>query len=120
MLKTIQKLGVRIFSVAMLTTPLMAVAQWNPGNYSGSGLASTSITQLIMNAMNWLLYILGFAAIIGFVIAGILYLTAYGEEKQIETAKKAMLYSIVGILVALVGFIAVKAISGFLGGSSNF
>ena len=120
MLKTIKNLGFQIFSVALLTAPMAAFAQWSTGNYSGSGLAGTSITTLIVNAMNWLLYILGFAAIIGFVIAGILYLTAYGEEGQIEKAKNAMLYSIVGILVALIGFIVVKAISGFLGGSSNF
>ena len=120
MLKTVQKIGAHIFSVAVLTTPLTALAQWSTGNYGGTGLAGTSVTALITNAMNWLLYILGFLAIIGFVISGILYLTAYGEEGQIEKAKKAMLYSIVGILVALVGFIAVKAISGFLGGNSTF
>jgi uncharacterized membrane protein len=120
MLKTLQKFGVRIVSVAALTAPLTAFAQWSTGNYSSSGLAGTSLTLLITNAMNWLLYILGFIAIIGFVISGILYLTAYGEEAQIEKAKKAMLYSIVGILVALIGFIAVKAISGFLGGGNTF
>ncbi len=120
MLKTIKNLGFQIFSVALLTAPAVALAQWSTGNYTGSGLAGTSVTQLIINAMNWLLYILGFAAIIGFVIAGILYLTAYGEQDQISKAKSAMLYSIVGILVALIGFIVVKAISGFLGGSSNF
>lgn len=120
MLKTIQKIGARIVSVAILTMPLTALAQWGSADLGRSGLASTSVSALIINAMNWLLYILGFLAIIGFVISGILYLTAYGEEKQIERAKTAMLYSIVGILVALVGFIAVKAISGFLGGNSTF
>ncbi len=120
MLKTIQKIGARIFSVAILTAPLTALAQWGSADLGRSGLASTSVTALITNAMNWLLYILGFLAIIGFVISGILYLTAYGDQEQIDKAKKAMLYSIIGILVALVGFIAVKAISGFLGGSSTF
>lgn len=120
MLKTIKNLGFQIFSAALFTLPMTAFAQWNTGNYNNSGLAGTSITTLIVNAMNWLLYILGFAAIIGFVIAGILYLTAYGEQAQIDKAKSAMLYSIVGILVALIGFIVIKAISGFLGGSSQF
>ena len=120
MLKTIKNLGFQIFSAAFLTAPMTAFAQWSTSNYSGTGLAGTSITTLIVNAMNWLLYILGFAAIIGFVISGILYLTAYGEQSQIDKAKNAMLYSIVGILLALIGFIVVRAISGFLGGSSNF
>ncbi len=120
MLKTIQKIGARIISVAVLTAPLTAMAQWGSANLGQSGLSNATVSGLIINAMNWLLYILGFLAIIGFVISGILYLTAYGDQEQIDKAKKAMLYSIVGILVALVGFIAVKAISSFLGGNSTF
>ena len=69
--------------------------------------------------MKWLLAILGFIAIIGFVIAGILYLTAAGDEKRIGTAKNAMTYSIVGVIVALVGYVIVGAVDSWLRAGSN-
>jgi hypothetical protein len=68
--------------------------------------------------MNWLLAILGFLGIIGFVIAGILYLTAAGDEDQIGKAKNAMMYSIIGVIVALLGFVIIQAVNNWLGGTN--
>jgi hypothetical protein len=71
--------------------------------------------------MNWLLAILGIFGIIGFVISGILYLTAAGTDDQISTAKNAMKYSIIGVIVALLGFVIIQAVNTLLSGnSSNF
>jgi purine-cytosine permease-like protein len=71
--------------------------------------------------MNWLLAILGIFGIIGFVISGILYLTAAGNDDQISTAKNAMKYSIIGVIVALLGFVIIQAVNTLLSGnSSNF
>ena len=57
---------------------------------------------------------------IGFVIAGILYLTAAGNESQAEKAKNAMTYSIIGVIVALVGYVIIQAVSAWLGTSTTF
>lgn len=119
MIQKMKKIGYGIAASAMMSAPLAAFAQWNPSNYSGSGLSNTSVTTLIVNIMKWLLYLLGFIAIIGFVIAGVLYLTAYGDDGQIKKAKTAMLFSIVGVLVALIGFIIVTAVTNFLGGGTT-
>ena len=71
--------------------------------------------------MNWLLAILGIFGSIGFVISGILYLTAAGNDDQISTAKNAMKYSIIGVIVALLGFVIIQAVNTLLSGnSSNF
>ncbi len=67
--------------------------------------------------MMWMLTILGFIAIIAFVIAGILYLTAAGNDGQIKTAKTAMTWSVVGVVVALVGFVIILAADFLLRGS---
>lgn len=87
---------------------------------SRSGLSSTPIYFIIENTMLWLMAILGFIAIIGFVIAGILYLTAAGDSKQADQAKAAVKYSIFGVIVALIGFIVIRAASGFLNASRSF
>ncbi len=115
----------------MLLIPVVASAQTGPPQSSGwdqgyeyayqSGVPDGSITNIIKQTLNWLLAILGFFGIIGFVVSGILYLTAAGNDDQISTAKNAMKYSIIGVIVALLGFVIIKAVDTLLTGtSSNF
>ena len=67
--------------------------------------------------MTWVLTIFGFIAIIAFVVAGIMYLTAAGDDGRIKTAKTAMTWSIVGVIVALVGYVIIIAADFLLSGS---
>ena len=69
--------------------------------------------------MSWLLGLVGFLGVIGFAIAGILYLTAAGDDDRIQTAKKAMLWSIVGVIVALLGVVIIQAADKMLSGESS-
>ncbi|MCX6761565.1 MAG: hypothetical protein NTY33_01845 [Candidatus Moranbacteria bacterium] len=106
-------------SVMALTLPAVvgAYGTFDPTAGGGTGLPQSSLMSIITNIMKWLLTAIGIAGVIGFAIAGILYLTAAGDEKRIETAKKAMVAAIIGVIVALVGVVALNAASGLLGGS---
>jgi cytochrome bd-type quinol oxidase subunit 2 len=84
-----------------------------------TGLPAGSLVNIVTQVMNWLLYAVGLFGVIGFVIAGILYLTAAGDDEQIKKAKKAMVYSIVGVIVALVGVVVITAVKGALSGSTS-
>lgn len=106
-------------TVWALSVPALAMAQFDSSAGGGTNLPSGSLFGIIKNIMNWILGIVGFAGVIGFAIAGILYLTAAGDDTKIETAKKAMQYSIIGVIVALVGLVALKAVGSMLGGSST-
>ena len=79
-----------------------------------SSLPDASLSEIVSGTMDWLLAIVGFLAIIGFVISGILYLTAAGNDGQIKTAKEAMNWSIVGVIVALVGYVVILAVDMWL------
>ncbi len=107
---------------AGLLFPALALAQWNLDGTAGQAeLPEGTIWDIIGNLMKWLLGLVGFIGIIGFAIAGIWYLTAAGDEERIDRAKRAMLYSIIGVIVALIGFVAIKAIEAWLsGGSTQF
>jgi hypothetical protein len=83
-------------------------------------LPSTSIEQLLLNFMQWLFGIFGFLAIITFIIAGIQYMAAAGNPDTVKRAKQNLIYSVIGILVALSGFIIILSIADFLGGSQTF
>lgn len=105
------------FSVMALTVPALVMAQFQKP--TGTNLPESSITGIVKNAMNWLLMLVGFLGVIGFAIAGILYLTAAGDEGRIEQAKDAMIYSIIGVIVAILGLVVIKAAEGLLGGTST-
>ena len=93
----------------------------NSGGYGGGGsygLPSGTIFGIVRNILYWLLGILSLVSLIGFIIAGIWYLTAAGEKSQIERAKRAMLYSIVGVIVGLSGFVIFQAAQYMLSGQS--
>ena len=93
---------------------------WNVGNYVGFGLPAGSITGILLNILLWILRIFGIIGIVGFVISGILYLTAAGDEDRMAYAKRAMYYSIIGVIVGLVGVVILQAVDLALNSSSNF
>lgn len=106
-------------TVAALTVPALAMAQFSSNAGGGTNLPSGSIFGIVRNIMNWLLGLVGILGVIGFAIAGILYLTAAGDEERINTAKSAMTWSIVGVVVAIIGVVILRAAESMLGGSSS-
>lgn len=108
-------LGIPSFTYAQ-TDPAPCATPWECGlaNAGSAGLPDGSIYNIISATLSWLLAILGFIAIIAFVISGILYLTSAGNEGQAEQAKNAMKYAIIGVVVALIGYVVVQAVDTFL------
>ncbi len=82
---------------------------WDITGINNYNLPDASIYNIVTNIMNWLLGLIGVIGVIGFAISGILYLTAAGDETQIGKAKKAMTYSIIGVIVALVGLVVLNS-----------
>jgi hypothetical protein len=88
-----------------------------------TGLADPAggIGQILGNLLNWLLGIVGIIALIAFIISGLQYFMAAGNENTMQTAKRNMTYAIIGIIVALSGFIIIMAIDSALRANSiNF
>ena len=104
----------------ILSAPILVSAQLDVTAGGGTGLPAGSIMKIITGIMNWLLAIVGIVGVIGFAIAGILYLTAAGDDTRMGQAKKAMTYSIIGVIVALAGLVALQAAKGMMGASSGF
>jgi hypothetical protein len=100
----------------ILAVPFVAMAQW--AKPSGTLLPTGTITSIITNFMKWALALLGVFAVIGFVIAGIMYLISAGNENMQEKAKKAMIYSIVGVIVGLLGYVIMQAVESWLFGTN--
>lgn len=75
---------------------------------------NNAVFNVLKKVLNWMLSILGIIGVISFAVSGFMYLTAYGNEKQIENAKKTIAYSIIGIVVALTGLVVVQTIAFLL------
>ncbi|MBP9728276.1 MAG: hypothetical protein KBD27_02765 [Candidatus Moranbacteria bacterium] len=74
----------------------------------GSIEDATPLTTILINALQFLLSIVGIVGIIGMVIAGVWYLTAGGDEKQMQIAKRVVVSCLIGIGVALSALIIVS------------
>ena len=96
-----------------LLIPFAALAQFQPP--AGTNLPVAPIYEIIRNVMMWALGLLGFFAVIGFVISGIMYLVAAGDEDSQKKAKKAMYYSITGVIVGLIGLVVIFAVNSLIG-----
>jgi len=68
----------------------------------------TSLGDSIQIVVNILLYILGAIAVLMIVIGGIRYTTSNGDSSQIKGAKDTILYSVVGLVVAIMAYAIVN------------
>ncbi len=96
---------------------------WSTGqaNVAASNLpySVNGVYGIISNTLSWLLAVLGFIAVMGFVISGIQYLLAAGDEGMAERAKNAMKYSLIGVIVGLMGYVVIRAINSWLAASTT-
>jgi len=122
-----------VAALAVLVVPAVASAEvidMKFGQYSSEGdkygtatgnvgMTESSIGEILVNVMNWLMAILGIGAIISFVIAGILYLVAGGDEAKTEKAKMMMVYAVSALVVALVGYVIVNTVTKLTGSKAS-
>lgn len=78
-----------------------------PNPFSG-GSSLFALLEKVIN--NILLPIGGVLAVLAFIYAGFLYVTAQGNEAKLATAHKALLYTAVGTAVLLGSWVIAKVI----------
>ncbi|HAI73995.1 MAG TPA: hypothetical protein DCS28_03580 [Candidatus Moranbacteria bacterium] len=88
-----------------------------PDELAGLPTNAGLVKGIIENVADWLLSLIGILAVIGLVIAGVQYYLAAADEKMMETAKKTMTASIIGLAVALSGYIVIETIDAILSAS---
>lgn len=103
-----------IIKVIFFFSSLRALANGNTGNTSGwSGVIPNPLCAdptdpscdlfIVVGRIAEFLFNVGIPiAVVMYIWAGILYLTAGGDEKKLETAKKAIIWTTVGVAVILI------------------
>lgn len=69
-------------------------------------------TPIFQTITNVLLFIVGAVAVIMLVIGGIKYTVSQGDSTAVTSAKNTILYSIIGIVVAILAYAAVNFVIG--------
>ena len=76
------------------------------------GTVKSDLSTTITSFINYFLAFLGLLSVTMLIYSGVLMVTAQGDEKQIEKAKKIILWSVIGILVIMLSFVIVTTITG--------
>jgi hypothetical protein len=78
-----------------------AASQLNPAKF-------TAPTDLIKRAITLMMAFIGSIALALFIWAGVLWMTAAGEEKKIDSAKKIIVWTSLGVIVMLLSYTLVN------------
>lgn len=93
---------------------ISTILNWTAPSYPTYG-TQLSLSEILINVLNFLLGVVGILSIIILVIGALMYLTAAGDENRIEDGKKAVTYSVIGITLALAAMVIVRQIAAFFG-----
>jgi heme/copper-type cytochrome/quinol oxidase subunit 2 len=53
------------------------------------------------NIVNTLMWVIGVTAVVMIIVGGLMYVTSFGDANKVQIAKNIILYSVVGLIVAL-------------------
>lgn len=75
-----------------------------------------NVYKLATNIINILIYVAGIASVIVIIIGGIMFVVSGGSPDRTKTAKDAILYAIIGLIISLAAFAIVNFVLGGIGG----
>lgn len=108
-MKKFSKLALVAGSVAVLALPVMAQAQTTtPFSVesigSQLGLGDADLKTTVLNIIRWLLGIMTLIAVVMIIYAGFVWLTAAGNEDNVDKAKKIISAAVIGLIVVLLAW----------------
>lgn len=107
-------LGLTLFSALPAHAALIQPTDV-PANIAEATGGATSFRQLALNIVNFFLFFLGLIATVMVIYGGVTYVTAGGAQEKIESAKKIIMYAIVGIIIILLSFAIINTVIGGAG-----
>jgi len=105
----------RSISFSALGSYLLVPAAAAAAAVSITPVSSITLEKLLTNIQDIIFVVVGFVVIIMFAIAGILYMTAAGNETRVASAKGTLNYAIIGVVVILAAFLIISVIKGLFG-----
>ena len=103
-------------SVLLLALPTLvsaSVTTYTIADIGGSvGLGTADLKDTVVNIIQWVLGILALVAVVMIIIGGFQWMTAAGNEKRIEKAKKVISAAVIGLIIVLLAWAIVIFVAG--------
>ncbi|MEA2113205.1 MAG: pilin [Patescibacteria group bacterium] len=117
--KRISLFLVLFFACLIIILPLLQVEAATYKKVTGglsNPLQADSFSELIEDIIDWIADI-GILIAVGMIIySGVLFMIAGGSDEKITTAKKTLMWSLVGLAVLLIGRNWISLVESILGG----
>lgn len=114
--------GIQIFFlISLLIIPSFVFAQalGGSGIENPLGESSMNLTDVLKNVINWMLGLVGFAALIALIIGGFRMIVDFGNEEQVKKAKTTILWAVIGLAVVILSYAIINiVVSDILGGNA--
>jgi len=104
--KTLALLGLGLFLLPAISLGQTAVSVDPP--------EIANLTDLVSKVEQVLWIVFGLIAVVMFVIAGILFLTAGGAPEKVQAARSAAIWGVVGVVVGIIAYSIVAIVASFL------
>lgn len=108
-----KKIALSLICLSVIALPVLAMAA-DPvvGDRPGDVADFNSLVKSILD-ITWVVFVV--IAVVMFVIAGILFLTAQGDPTKVGTARMAFLWGVAGIVVGIVAYSIVTIVGSTIG-----
>ena len=77
-------------------------------------IETEDFNDLVENLLNWLLGVSASVALLMLVAGGIMYAMAAGSEEKLKSAKKTILYAILGMVIVFLSYSMIKVLHTIL------
>ena len=84
------------------------------GEYSDTEVKDKDLTKTLQGGINLAIGVIGFIAVVVIIYGGFMYTTSAGDSNKVTKAKNAIMYGIIGLVVAMLAFAIVNFVIGGL------
>ena len=84
------------------------------GEYSDTEVKDKDLTKTLQGGINLAIGVIGFIAVVIIIYGGFMYTTSAGDSNKVTKAKNAIMYGIIGLVVAMLAFAIVNFVIGGL------
>ena len=88
-------------------------------NNLSSKLPHVNTETVTTNVVSWLLGTIGIAAVVMMIVSGVKMTTSAGDPNAVKKAKQTMIYSVVGLVVAVLAYVIVQFVVAKISGDNS-
>jgi len=77
-------------------------------------IATSDFSVLLTNFLKWLLSVAGSIALFTLIVGGVFYVTSSGNDQRVETAKKMITWTLLGLILILASYSIIIVIDELL------